>query len=194
MKKRIVTVISVFAAVILLGLSVFAAGEGDEATSFWSWLQPLDGRNIALFGAFLAIFLSGWGSAKGVGIAGRTAAGVVAEDPSLSTKVLILEILPSTQGIYGFIIAFLIIVLKLDLFGGMPAISVADGFYYLIACLPIAIVGFVSAIHQAKVASAGMLMVAKQKDKSAMAMTYAALVELYAILALVISAFLVLFK
>ena len=66
------------------------------------------GRNLALLGAFLAAALAGWGSAKGVGIVGQAGTGLLTEDPSLFGKVLILEALPGTQGIYGLITAFLI--------------------------------------------------------------------------------------
>ncbi len=43
----------------------------------------------------------------GVGIAGQAAAGVVTEDPNKFSKVLVLQLLPGTQGIYGLLIAFI---------------------------------------------------------------------------------------
>ena len=54
---------------------------------------------FALIGAALATFLAGTGSAIGVGKAGVAAAGVLTEDPSKYGKVLILQLLPATQGI-----------------------------------------------------------------------------------------------
>ena len=48
----------------------------------------------ALLGAAVAVFLSGAGSAIGVGIAGQAASGVVSEDPSKFAKVLIMQLLP----------------------------------------------------------------------------------------------------
>ena len=55
----------------------------------------------ALLGAAIAVLLAGAGSALGVGIAGQAAAGVVSEDPSKFAKVLVLQLLPGTQGLYG---------------------------------------------------------------------------------------------
>mgnify|MGYP003379121895 CR=1 FL=1 len=62
---------------------------------------------LALLGAAFAVLLAGAGSAVGVGRAGEAAAGVVTEDPSKFGKVLILQLLPGTQGIYGLLIGFL---------------------------------------------------------------------------------------
>ena len=61
----------------------------------------------ALCGAAIAVLLAGAGSAIGVGIAGQAAAGVVTEDPGKFAKVLILQLLPGTQGLYGLLIGFI---------------------------------------------------------------------------------------
>ena len=61
----------------------------------------------ALLGAALAVLLAGAGSSIGVGIAGQAAAGVVTEDPSKFAKVLIMQLLPGTQGIYGLLVGFI---------------------------------------------------------------------------------------
>ena len=53
---------------------------------------------FALLGAAIAVLFAGAGSALGVGIAGQAAAGVVSEDPSKFAKVLIIQLLPGTQG------------------------------------------------------------------------------------------------
>ena len=69
----------------------------------------MGGIVYALIGLALAVTLAGCGSAIGVKIAGEAAAGVVSVDPSKFSKVLVLQLLPGTQGIYGLIIAFLIL-------------------------------------------------------------------------------------
>ena len=71
----------------------------------------------ALLGAALAVFLAGAGSAIGVGIAGQAASGVVSEDPSKFAKVLVIQLLPGTQGIYGLLVGF-ITLSKIGLLGG----------------------------------------------------------------------------
>ena len=71
----------------------------------------------ALLGAAVAVLLSGTGSAIGVGIAGQAASGVVTEDPSKFAKVLIIQLLPGTQGLYGLLIGF-ITLSKIGVLGG----------------------------------------------------------------------------
>ena len=148
------------------------------------------GQNLALLGAFLAAGLAGWGSAKGVGMVGQAGSGLLTEDPSLFGKVLLLEALPGTQGIYGLITAFLIMV-KIGIIGTPIDLTIAQGGYMLMASLPIAIVGHASALHQAKVAVAGVNLIAKQKDEVGKATTNSALVETYAIFALLVSLLLI---
>ena len=95
----------------------------------------------ALLGAAVAVFLAGTGSAIGVGIAGQAASGVVTEDPSKFAKVLIMQLLPGTQGIYGLLVGF-ITLSKVGLLGGSVAdLDVKTGLLILAACLPIGIVG-----------------------------------------------------
>lgn len=150
------------------------------------------GQNIAVIGAALAVILAGIGSARGVSMVGEAAAGLLTEDPSKFGKVLILQALPGTQGIYGLITAFLII-FKIGLLGTPVELTVADGIYFLMAALPIAIVGYYSAIKQAKVAVSGVHLIAKRPDEVGKAITSAALVETYAIFAVLVSLLMVLF-
>lgn len=145
------------------------------------------GLALAILGAALAVILAGCGSAKGVGLAGQAAAGLLSEDPSMFGKVLILQLLPGTQGLYGFLIAILVLV-NVGVLGGAPKdLSWQQGMYYLVACLPIAFAGLISAIHQGKVASAGVSLIAKNPDQVGKAITMASLVEFYAILPFLIS-------
>jgi V/A-type H+-transporting ATPase subunit K len=151
-----------------------------------------EGLLIAIIGAAIAAVLAGLGSAIGVQMGGKASAGVCSEKPELFGKLLILQALPGTQGIYGFIIAILVMI-RLGLLGGTPAqISTQEGWSYFGACMPIAIVGFVSAIFQARTAVSAIHMTAKQPDASAKGMTMTAMVETYAILALLASILLVL--
>lgn len=152
----------------------------------------LTGQNLALLGAGLAVFFAGMGSAKGVGMVGEAAAGLLTEDPGKFGKALILQALPGTQGIYGLITAFLI-VFKIGILGTPVELTVAQGAYFVMAALPIAVVGYYSAIKQARVAAAGINLIAKRPDEVGKAITSAALVETYAIFAVLVSLLLVLF-
>lgn len=145
------------------------------------------GMVLALAGAALASILAGIGSAIGVGMAGQAAAGVVTEDPSKFSKVLILQLLPGTQGIYGLLIAFITLSQIGILGGSAEALSFAKGLMYFAACMPIAIVGLLSAISQGKAAVAGIHMIAKKPDQMSKGIIFAAMVETYAILALLVS-------
>ncbi len=153
---------------------------------------PYGGLTLAVLGIFLAAGLSGWGSAKGVGIVGQAASGLLAEDPNMFGKALILQALPATQGIYGLITAFMVM-LNTGIIGGGEPISLDKGMYMFLSCLPIALVGFFSAVHQAKVAASGVHLIAKQKDQVGKAITSAAMVETYAIFALLVSLLLIIF-
>ena len=142
----------------------------------------------ALLGAAVAVLFAGCGSAIGVGIAGQAAAGVVTEDPSKFAKVLVIQLLPGTQGIYGLLIAFIVMV-KVGLLGGdgMMELTVVQGAEIFAACLPIAFVGLISGISQGKAAAAGVMLVGKRPSELAKGMLFAAMVETYAVLALLVS-------
>lgn len=159
-------------------------------TEFFS--NIFTGNNLALLGAALASIIAGMGSAKGVGMVGEAASGLLTDDPSKFGQALILQALPGTQGIYGLITSF-VIILKLGLLGTPVELTFAQGGFLLVAALPIAIVGYFSAIKQARVAAAGINLIAKHPGEVGKAITTAALVETYAIFALLISLLPVLF-
>ena len=141
---------------------------------------------LALLGAVLAALLAGAGSAVGVGRAGEAAAGVVTEDPSKFGKVLILQLLPGTQGIYGLLIAF-ITLSQIGILGGDSNISLAKGILYFLACMPMAIIGYWSALKQSRASIACIGLIAKRPDQFGKSMLFPAMVETYAILALLVS-------
>ena len=144
------------------------------------------GLVFALFGAAVAVMLSGMGSASGVGIASEAAAGVVTEDPSKFGKLLVLQLLPGTQGLYGLIIGVMVL-LNVGVLGGQAPASLATGLSYFASCLPIAVGGYFSAVKQGRVAVAGCNLVAKKPEESSKAIVSASLVELYALLAFIVS-------
>ena len=147
----------------------------------------LSGLTIAILGAAFAVVLGGIGSAIGVGLAGQASSGVMSEDPDKFGSLLLLVALPGTQGIYGFLAAFLVI-LKLGLAGGTVAtVSANQGWQILFSCLPVAFTGLVSGIHQGKVCASGVYMVAKQPKDLMKPVIMAALVETYAVLGLLIT-------
>jgi V/A-type H+-transporting ATPase subunit K len=147
------------------------------------------GLTLALIGAGMAALLAGIGSAIGIGTAGRSATGVLSEKPERYGQMFIMVVLPGTQGFYGFLAAF-IVMLKLNFFGGtgVSELTFMLGLEVLIACLPIAFAGLVSAIFQGRVCAGGILMAAKKPEMAFKAgVVYAVMVEIYAVLGLLVT-------
>jgi len=143
-----------------------------------------DGLVFALLGSSLSIMLAGIGSALGVSIAGQVGAGVLTEDPNKFGQVLLLQALPGTQGIYGLLAGFWVL-MKLGLLGGTPVeISAVQGLQIMLACLPVAIVGLISGIYQGKTSAASIGMIARRPEETGRAIILPAMVETYAVLAL----------
>ena len=65
--------------------------------------------------------------------------------------------------------------------------SLEKGLLYFAACMPMAVVGYFSAVRQAKASLASISLVSKKPDQFGKAMIFPAMVETYAILALLIS-------
>ncbi|MGN1403360.1 MAG: V-type ATP synthase subunit K [Ruminococcus sp.] len=149
------------------------------------------GIAFAVIGAVFAALFAGIGSAKGVGLVGEAAAGVVSVDPSKFSKVLILQLLPGTQGLYGLLTAILMMS-RIGIIGGTPAdLTLSQGLMFFAASLPIAFVGLFSGIAQGRAAAAGVGIVAKKPDQNGKGIIMAAMVETYAILALLVSILLI---
>jgi V/A-type H+/Na+-transporting ATPase subunit K len=152
------------------------------------WITSLfNGNVLAMLGAALAALLAGTGSAKGVGIVGEAAAGLITEEPDKFGQALLLQALPGTQGIYGLLTAF-VILNRIGVVGGpMVELTTEQGFLILAAALPIAIVGYFSGIAQGRAAAAGIGIIARRPEDLAKGIMFAALVETYAVLALLAS-------
>lgn len=141
---------------------------------------------LALIGAVSCVLVNGIASSKAVSIGGEAGAGVISEDPAQFGKILILQLLPGSQGIYGLLIGF-ITLSNIGIIGAPAEVSLAKGILYLCATLPMTIVGYTSAIRQCKAGVASMAVVQKRPDEFGKAMIFPAMVETYAILALLIS-------
>lgn len=141
---------------------------------------------LTLLGACLAVALPCIGSSKGVGVASEAANGLTSREPDKFGKLLVLQLLAGTQGLYGFIISIMII-LKTGILGGMVVKSARIGALYLCASIAMALGGFFSAIYQGRVCATGIQIIAKQPKDSSKAIVSASLVELYALLSFIIS-------
>ena len=151
-----------------------------------SFLESFGGLALALLGGGLAAGLSCVGSAKGTGYAGEAGAGLLCEDPGKFGKVMILQVLPGTQGLYGTVVWFFSIYC-IGLLGGVPAIDVTTGLQCFVACMPMALGGLFSANAQGRVAASSIHILAKKPADWAKGLVLCGIVEFYVILSLLAS-------
>ena len=150
------------------------------------FFESFGGLALALLGSGLAVGLSCVGSAKGTGIAGEAGTGLLSEDPSKSGKVMVLQLLPGTQGLYGLVVWFFALY-TMGMMSGSVNLSIQQGMQYFVACLPMAIGGLLSAIAQGKVAAGSINILAKKPDDWSKGLILCGIVEFYAILSLLAS-------
>ena len=152
-----------------------------------SFFADFGGLAIGFLGAGLACGICGAGSARGCGVAGEAGNALLCEDPSAFGKVMILQVIPGTQGLYGLVVWFFAI-LQMGVFSGTAVgLSVADGLRVAAACLPMAIGGGISAPAQGRVAATAINLMAKRPNDWAKGIILCITVEFYAILSLLAS-------
>ncbi|MCK5832105.1 V-type ATP synthase subunit K [bacterium] len=184
MTKKLTLAIAIIALCTVA--AAFAQDAPVEAKAGWfNW----DAGTLALIGVGIAVVLAGFGSAIGIGIAANMSIGAMHEHPGLFPQFLLLSALPGTQGIYGFVAGFLIILWTglLNDPSALAALTPVQGWHFLFAGVPVGLAGLVSGIHQGKVCASGVGLVVRDKANVAKAMTLAAFVEFYAILGLLAS-------
>ena len=141
----------------------------------------MTGYLIGIIGVAVCVILCGIGSAIGLYKTGSAAAGVLGENPKKFGQVLVLVLLPATQGIYGFIIA---IIASGNLSAGM---ELAAGWELFGKVLPMALSGLITGILQGKSAVNCIYAAGKQEGLGMKLLIYPAMIEFYAILGLIIS-------
>jgi len=149
------------------------------------------GLALAVGGAAIAAALGGIGSSVGVGVAGQSGTGVISEKPELFGKILLLQALPGTQGIYGFLGALLILIQVGLIGGGGSEISLSTGWQFFFAGIPVGVAGLFSGMYQGRVSASGLNAVAKDATNTGKAVIMSAMVETYAVLGLLVSVLLI---
>ena len=152
-----------------------------------AFFDSFGGIGLAFLGAALAVGLCCIGSAKGTGMVGEAATGLLSQAPEHFSKCLILQVLPGTQGLYGLVVWFFALFTMGAFSGGIVPLTVTEGATIFAACLPIALGGWLSAIFQGRVAAASVNVVAKKPDDWAKGIILCGIVEFYAILSLLAS-------
>ncbi|MFV0414698.1 MAG: V-type ATP synthase subunit K [Oscillospiraceae bacterium] len=145
------------------------------------FLVQTGGVFIAAFGIALAVILPCIGSGKGVGLVGEAASALLLNEPEKFGKSLVLQLMPASQGLYGFVIAIMSIgTLSLDM-------TFLQGLYILACCLPIAFTAYPTAMAQAKIAVHGITVLSKNESEMTKSIIYTVMVETYVLLGFVIS-------
>ncbi len=143
----------------------------------------MDGKAIGAIGIALCMILCGVGSAYGLYKTGAASAGVLAEDGKKFSKIIVLSLLPATQGIYGFVLA----VMKISALAGLVgAEGVTGGWALFGATVAMGFSGLASGALQGKAAAACICAVGKNSAGSGKYVLFPAMIEFYAILALVL--------
>ena len=152
-----------------------------------NFFADFGGLAIGFLGASLACGLSCAGSARGCGIAGEAGNGLLCQVPSAFGKVMILQVIPGTQGLYGLVVWFFAL-LQMGVFSGTAVgMSVADGLRVACACIPMATGCAISAPAQGRVAATAITLMAKRPNDWAKGIILCITVEFYAILCLLAS-------
>ena len=151
-----------------------------------TFLGSVGGLALALLGAGLAVGLSCVGSAKGTGIAGEAGTGLLSREPAKSGKVMVLQLLPGTQGLYGLVVWFFALY-RMGMIGGNAQLTIWQGMEYFVACLPMAVGGWISASAQGRVAAGSINILAKNPEHWSKGLILCGIVEFYAILSLLAS-------
>ena len=151
------------------------------------FVSQFGGVGLAFLGAGLAAGMCCVGSARGTGIAGEAATGLLSEAPEHFSKCLILQVIPGTQGLYGLVTWFFALFTIGVFSGGIQELTITQGLTILVSCLPMAMGGYRSAIYQGRVAAASINMAAKQPDDWSKGIILCVVVEFYAILSLLAS-------
>ncbi|PIS28268.1 permease [Candidatus Saganbacteria bacterium CG08_land_8_20_14_0_20_45_16] len=144
------------------------------------------GVALSVAGVAMAVLLGGIGSAWGVAIAAEAAGGVMTEDPEKFGRLLVMVALPGTQGFYGFLGGFYIM-MKIGLLAGAQAVSPMAGLQLLFAALPVGMTGLISGIYQGKASAAAIYLIAKRPEEMGKAIILPAMVETYAVIGLLAS-------
>lgn len=181
--RRILGISVVLLAILAIAPPAFAQSEAAGPES-WFRFGPV---TLSIAGAALAVILSGIGSAIGIGYAGRASLGAMSEGTKDFAKYLMLTALPGTQGIYGFVAAFLVLLWSGIMGGETAGLTVEKGWQFFYASLPVAFAGLFSAIQQGKVCASGVNMTTKQPGEVGKALVLGVFVEFYAVLGLLIT-------
>ena len=167
----------VIGAMLLMLMQPVMAANGEGETK----------ANI-IIGCMLAVAIAGIASAIGLALAGSSAVAVTAEKPELFGKLLVLQVLPMTQSVYGLLTAILLM-MGGGLLGGTAKVDLTQSWIGMAAIWIGLIVGLtgLSAINQGMVASASIASVGRNPEVAARGIIFTVMPETIAIFGLLVA-------
>jgi len=179
-KRKAAMMVLLFAVMFLLSASVTSAQEEIETD------ENSSNKSLVILGCALAIGIAGIASAIGLALAGSSAIAVTAEKPDLFGKLLVLQVLPMTQSVYGLLTAILLM-MGAGLLGGGSATIVTPlmGTGAVWIGLAVGLTG-ISAINQGMVASSSISAVGRNPDVAARGIIFTVMPETIAIFGLLV--------
>ncbi|MFH1014273.1 MAG: V-type ATP synthase subunit K [Thermoplasmatota archaeon] len=167
-----------FGMIFLLILGTGLASAQENST------ESDQNKTMVILGCAIAISITGISSAIGLALAGSSAIAVTAEKPNLFGKILVLQVLPMTQSVYGLLTAILLM-MGAGLLGGGADTTVGSiaGVGSIWIGLTVGLTG-ISAINQGMVASSSISAVGRNPDVAARGIIFTVMTETIAIFGL----------
>jgi len=177
MRKAIIIGLGMLVMFALPALAADGNDSGDEGNA----------RANIILGCMFATAIAGIGSAIGLGIAGSSGVAVTAEKPELFGKILVLQVLPMTQSVYGLLTAILLM-MGAGLLGGTAKTELTPwlGTAAIGIGLTVGLTGL-SAINQGSIASASIASLGRNPDVAARGIIFTVMPETIAIFGLLVA-------
>ncbi len=183
-KKTWIMMLMLF-AVLLLFTGVVSAQDAETDK------QISDNTTLLILGCAIAVGVSGISAATGLTFSGSSAVAVAAEKPTLGSKLLVLQVLPMTQSVYGLLTAILML-MGSGLLGGSINLTVMGNPVIGPAAILIGLVVALtstSAINQGILASSSIGAVGRNPDVFTKGIIYTVTTETMAIFGLLTAIF-----
>jgi len=173
-KASIVAVLIITALFMSAGIATAQEETAEESSN----------KTLVVLGSILAMVIAGIASAIGLTLAGTSAIAVTAEKPELFGKLLVLQVLPMTQAVYGLLTAILLM-MGAGLLGGEAQVTSLMGMGAVLIGLVVGITG-ISGVNQGMVASASISAVGRNPDVAARGIIFTVMPETIAIFGLLV--------
>jgi len=180
-KRKAAIMVLLLAAMFVFSAGVVSAQEESELTQS----ESDQNKTLVILGCALAIGIAGIASAIGLALAGSSAIAVTAEKPDLFGKLLVLQVLPMTQSVYGLLTAILLMMGAGLLGGGDAFVTSLQGVGAIWIGLAVGLTGL-SAINQGMVASSSISAVGRNPDVAARGIIFTVMPETIAIFGLLV--------